>query len=270
MTIGSLFDGIGGFPLAAVHNGIMPLWASEIEPFPMKVTKIRFPEMVHVGDITKLDGAKLPPVDIICGGSPCQDLSVAGRRRGLEGERSGLFRDQVRIVKEMRDADGQWGLPDYLVRPRYLIWENVPGAFSSAKGEDFRAVLEEIVRIKDRARHVPGPDSGGWKPAGAVILGNKFSLAWRVLDAQFWGVAQRRRRIFLVADFGGLTAPQILFKQDSLLGDSAEGGGTREGTAGTASESSCDTGRIGGMREEDVIPIICLNDQGRNIFIKVP
>lgn len=184
MTLGSLFDGIGGFPLAAIHSGITPIWASEIEAFPMKVTKLRFPDMVHVGDITKLDGAKLPPVDVICGGSPCQDLSVAGLRKGLAGERSGLFMDQVRIVKEMRRADERRGIPDHLVRPRYLVWENVPGAFSSAEGEDFRAVIEEIVRVKDGACHVPRPDTGRWESAGAAILGKEFSLAWRVLDAQ--------------------------------------------------------------------------------------
>lgn len=230
-AMGSLFDGIGGFPLAAVHNGITPAWASEIEAFPMEVTKLRFPRMLHVGDITKLDGAALPPVEVICGGSPCQDLSVAGKRQGLAGERSGLFMEQVRIVKEMREADGRRGIPDDLVRPRYLVWENVPGAFSSAGGEDFRAVIEEIVRIKDSSCHVPRPDAGRWGPAGAAILGDKFSLAWRVLDAQFWGVAQRRRRIFLVADFGGLTAPEILFKQDSLPGNPAAGGGEGQGAA---------------------------------------
>ena len=186
LTMGSLFDGIGGFPLAGVHNGIIPVWASEIEAFPIEVTKIRFPDMVHVGDITKLNGANLPPVHVICGGSPCQDLSVAGQRRGLAGERSGLFMDQVRIVKEMREADERRGVPDHLIRPRYLVWENVPGAFSSAGGEDFRAVIEEIVRIKDSACHVPRPDTGRWESAGAAILGNQFSLAWRVLDAQYW------------------------------------------------------------------------------------
>lgn len=242
LTMGSLFDGIGGFPLAAVHNGITPVWASEIEPFPMEVTKIRFPGMLHVGDITKLNGASLPPVDIICGGSPCQDLSVAGQRRGLAGERSGLFMDQIRIVKEMREADGERAIPDHTVRPRYLVWENVPGAFSSAEGEDFRAVLEEIVRVKDRACHVPRPDSGRWEPAGAAVLGDGFSLAWRVLDAQYWGVAQRRRRIFLVADFGGRTAPQILFEQDSLLGDTAPGRGPRQGAAAPAEGGAADTG----------------------------
>ena len=242
MTMGSLFDGIGGFPLAAVRNGITPIWASEIEAFPIDVTKIRFPEMLHVGDITKLDGAKLPPVDVICGGSPCQDLSVAGQRAGLAGERSGLFMDQVRITKEMRKADEQRNVPTYLVRPRYLIWENVPGAFSSAGGEDFRAVIEEIVRIKHSTCDVPRPESGRWESAGAAILGDEFSLAWRVLDAQFWGVAQRRRRIFLVADFAGTSAPEILFEQDRLFGDTAESGSQREGTAVSAQGGPDDTG----------------------------
>lgn len=243
LTMGSLFDGIGGFPLAAVHNGITPAWASEIEAFPMEVTKIRFPGMLHVGNITKLNGATLPPVDVVCGGSPCQDLSVAGKRQGLAGERSGLFMEQVRIVKEMREADGRRDIPDDLVRPRYLVWENVPGAFSSAGGEDFRAVIEEIVRIKDCSCHVPRPDAGCWGPAGAAILGDKFSLAWRVLDAQFWGVAQRRRRIFLVADFGGLTAHEILFKQDSLPGHTAAGGGEGQGTAAAAEGGTDGAGR---------------------------
>jgi DNA (cytosine-5)-methyltransferase 1 len=242
MRMGSLFDGIGGFPLAAIRNGITPVWASEIEAFPIEVTKIRFSEMLHVGDITKLDGAKLPPVDVICGGSPCQDLSVAGLRAGLAGARSGLFMEQTRITKEMRKADEQRNVPAHLVRPRYLVWENVPGAFSSSEGEDFRAVIEEIVRIKYSACDVPRPESGRWESAGAVLLGDEFSLAWRVMDAQFWGVAQRRRRIFLVADFGGTTAPEILFKQDSLLGDIAQSGGPRQGAAAPAEGCPDDTG----------------------------
>ncbi|WP_051085547.1 DNA cytosine methyltransferase [Lacrimispora sp.] len=240
--MGSLFDGIGGFPLAAIRNGITPVWASEIEAFPIEVTKIRFPEMLHVGDITKLDGAKLPPVDVICGGSPCQDLSVAGQRRGLAGERSGLFMEQTRITKEMRKVDEQRNVPAHLVRPRYLVWENVPGAFSSSEAEDFKAVIEEIVRIKYSACDVPRPESGRWESAGAVLLGDEFSLAWRVMDAQFWGVAQRRRRIFLVADFGGTTAPEILFKQDSLFGDLAQSGGPRQGTAAPTEGCPDDTG----------------------------
>ncbi len=219
--MGSLFDGIGGFPLAAVHCGVKPIWASEIEPFPIEVTKLRFPDMVHVGDITKLNGAQLPPVEIICGGSPCQDLSVAGARAGLAGERSGLFMEQVRIVKEMRNADILRGRSGVFVRPRFMVWENVPGAFSSGepKGEDFRVVLEEIVRINFNTLSVPGPDTGRWESAGAILLGDSFSLAWRVIDTQYWpGTPQRRRRIYLVVDFGGTTAPQILFEPESLQG----------------------------------------------------
>ena len=233
MTLGSLFDGIGGFPLAAVHCGGVPVWASEIEPFPMRVTKLRFPDMIHVGDITKLDGAKLPPVDVICGGSPCQDLSVAGLRKGLAGERSGLFMDQVRIVKEMRAEDERRGVSDDFIRPRYLVWENVPGAFSSANGRRFSGAGHRgdlsISKGEPRYPSVATDcrpdltDTGRWESAGAAILGDQFSLAWRVLDAQYWGVAQRRRRIFLVADFGGLTAPKILFEQERLPGDPAEG-----------------------------------------------
>lgn len=133
ITMGSLFDGIGGFPLAAIHNGVVPLWASEIEPFPIRVTRERLPGMLHYGDITKLRGDELPPVDIICGGSPCQDLSVAGARAGLAGECSGLFMEQIRIIKEMRDADVLRGRTGIHVRPRFMCWENVPGAFSSGQ-----------------------------------------------------------------------------------------------------------------------------------------
>lgn len=225
LTMGSLFDGIGGFPLAAVRNGITPVWASEIEPFPIQVTKKHFPGMIHVGDITKLDGANLPPVDIICGGSPCQDLSVAGTRSGLAGARSGLFMEQIRIVKEMRAADVQRGRTARFIRPRFLAWENVPGAFSSGtpKGEDFRIVLEEICKINCDTVSIPRPYPWPWQFAGRIILGTSFSLAWRVMDAQHWGLAQRRARIFLIADFGGLTAPQILFIPESLPGYPAPG-----------------------------------------------
>ena len=197
--------------------------------------------MLHVGDITKLNGNELPPVDIITGGSPCQDLSVAGARAGLAGERSGLFMEQVRIVKEMRDADERRGRAAHAVRPRYMVWENVPGAFSSAGGEDFRVVLEEIVRIKACTGAVPRPDSGRWEFAGAIILGDQFSLAWRVMDAQYWGVAQRRKRIFLVADFAGRSAPQILFEQDRLFGNPAQSQGERQGTSATAQKSIRDS-----------------------------
>ncbi|HEX2925297.1 MAG TPA: DNA cytosine methyltransferase [Ruminiclostridium sp.] len=230
ITLGSLFDGIGGFPLAGIHQGFIPLWASEIEAFPIAVTKLRLPKMLHVGDITRLKGETLPRVDVVCGGSPCQDLSVAGKRAGLKGERSGLFMEQIRVIKEMRKQDEASGRADAAVRPRYMVWENVPGAFSSSKGEDFRAVLEEICRIADSTVYVPGPPGGVWQSAGA-ILGYKFSVAWRVYDAQYWGLAQRRKRIYLVADFGGLTAPEILFKQDRLFGNPETGEKAREGAA---------------------------------------
>lgn len=245
LTMGSLFDGIGGFPLASERCGITPLWASEIEAFPIEVTKRRFPYMLHVGDITKLDGGELPPVDIICGGSPCQDLSVAGARRGLDGERSGLFMEQIRVTKEMRIADERHGRTNQLIRPRWFCWENVPGAFSSGtpKYEDFRIVLEEIVRIKSNSVYVPRPHPWTWQPAGRILLGTDFSLAWRVFDAQYWPrTPQRRRRIFLVADFGGLTAPQILFKQDSLPGYSEESERTRQGIAASAQDGPHDAG----------------------------
>ena len=217
LTMGSLFDGIGGFPLAAVRAGFIPLWASEIEPLPMKVTEQRFPSMVHKGDITKLSGRLLFPVDLICGGSPCQDLSVAGTRAGLSGARSGLFMEQIRIVKEMRTAERERGRTGIDVRPRWFCWENVPGAFSSGspKGEDFRIVLEEILHIHDGGAAVPRSYPYSWPDAGEIVLDTGFSLAWRCLDAQFWGVPQRRKRIFLVADLAGLCAPQILFDMSS-------------------------------------------------------
>ena len=228
--LGSLFDGIGGFPLAAKRNGIRPVWASEIEKFPMAVTMHRFPEMKHMGDITKLHGENLPVVDVIAGGSPCQDLSIAGRRAGLAGMRSGLFLEQVRIIKEMRRQEerrknSSGRRADVPVRPRYMVWENVPGAFSSGerKGEDFRIVLEEIVRIKCGTVHVPGPYPWAWQPAGRILLGTDFSLCWRCLDAQYWGVPQRRKRIFLIADFAGRTADKVLFVSEGLHGDTAPG-----------------------------------------------
>ena len=184
--MGSLFDGIGGFPLAAVRNGIRLVWASGIETFPIEVTKLTFPDMVHVGDIARLNGAELPPVNIICGGSPCQDLSVAGARAGLAGARSGLFMEQVRLTKEMRNADELRGRTAIDIRPRFMVWENVPGAFSSgtSKGEDFRCVLEEIARIKVGGVSIPRPYPWPWQSVGRIILGADFSMAWRCLDAQ--------------------------------------------------------------------------------------
>ena len=187
--------------------------------------------MIHLGDITKIDGHRIPAVDIITGGSPCQDLSVAGKRAGLDGERSGLFMEQIRIVKEMRNATGA-DVDIRLAKPRYMVWENVPGAFSSNKGKDFQAVLTEIIRIADQnAPDVPIPAK--WGGAGALYdkLG-RWSVAWRVHDAQFWGVPQRRKRIALVADFAGLSAPEILFVRKGLLWDPEQGTETRKGSAG--------------------------------------
>ena len=213
LTMGSLFDGIGGFPLAAARLGIKTIWASEIEPFPMGVTMQRFPSMTHEGDITKLNGKLLFPVDIICRGSPCQDLSVAGARAGLAGARSGLFMEQIRIIKEMRTAEQERGRTGEQIRPRFMVWENVPGAFSSGtpKGEDFRIVLEEILRIHHGGASVPRCFPYSWLDAGVIEPESSFSLAWRCLDAQYWGLAQRRKRIFLAVDFAGNTAPKFLF-----------------------------------------------------------
>lgn len=212
LTLGSLFDGAGTFPFAAQQCGVKAVWASEIEPFPVEVTKKRFPGMKHLGDITKVNGAEIEPVDIITFGSPCQDLSVAGKRAGLDGERSGLFMEAVRIIKEMRcKTNGRY--------PKIAVWENVPGAFSSNKGEDFRIVLEELCKIEGGNTSVPRPPKRGGKPAwndAGLILGDGYSIAWRVLDAEFWGVPQRRRRIFLVADFGGQCAGQVLFEREGL------------------------------------------------------
>ena len=227
MRLGSLFDGIGGFPLAAVINGIIPVWASEIEAAPISITKRHFPDMVHLGDITKIDGSKIEPVDIITFGSPCQDLSLAGKRQGLSGERSGLFIEAIRIIKEMRGkTNGKY--------PARIIWENVTGAFSSNEGEDFRIVLEEIASITAGGGFsIPRPPKDGWLSAG-TIMGDCYSIAWRVMDAQYWGVPQRRKRIFLIADFTGGCAAEILFKPDGLPGDNTESGEAREGIAGNA------------------------------------
>ena len=212
LTLGSLFDGSGGFPLGGLLAGIRPVWASEIEPFPVRVTTKRLPFMKHYGDVSALDGAKLPPVDIITFGSPCQDMSIAGKRAGLDGERSGLFHQAIRIIKEMREkTNGKY--------PGFIVWENVAGAFSSNKGEDFRCVLEEICQIKAGNSSVPAYDR--WPHAGC-IMGDNFSVAWRLLSAEYWGVPQRRKRIYLVADFAGQSAGAILFESEGKSGYSAE------------------------------------------------
>lgn len=207
--------------------------------------------MKQFGDITKLSGGEVPAVDVVIGGSPCQDLSVAGKRAGLAGERSGLYMEQIRIIKEMRERDKTGGRTGQSVRPRYMVWENVPGAFSSGKGEDFAAVLEEAARIADESTVIPRPPKGKWRTAGC-IMGNGFSIAWRVLDAQFWGVPQRRRRITLVADFGGNAATEILFERESLPGDPVASGTVRESIAGDTADCVGITNRsrsTGGVSE---------------------
>ena len=238
LTLGSLFDGSGGFPLAAIFCGIKPIWSSEVEPFPIRVTQKNLAQVKHLGDIKDIDGSGIEPVDIITFGSPCQDLSIAGKRAGLEGEKSNLFYEAIRVIKEMRcKTNGKY--------PRYLLWENVPGAFSSNKGEDFRCVLEEITRIKDSTVKLPRPSR--WQSAGE-ILGDNFSLAWRVLDAKYFGVPQRRRRIFLVADLDGGSSREILFEQKSLSGNTSEG---------------CEKGKRNTRAIKDGFnKTICLNDQG--------
>ena len=242
LTLGSLFSGSGGFELAGILAGIEPIWNSEVEPFAIRVTTKRLPSMKHYGDVSALSGADLPPVDIITFGSPCQDMSIAGRRAGLDGERSGLFHQAIRIIREMREAtNGEY--------PRYCVWENVPGAFSSNGGDDFKAVLEAVIGVKEPAAQVPPPGKNGW-PYADVYLGDGWSVAYRLLDAQFWGVPQRRARIFLVADFGGERAGDILFKSEGLSGYSAAGFQAWERAA---RDPSVGAGASGGL---------CLNDQG--------
>ena len=240
LTLGSLFDGSGGFPLGGLLSGITPVWASEIEPFPIRVTTKRLPFMKHYGDVSRMDGGKIEPVDVITFGSPCQDMSIAGRREGLDGSRSSLFYEAVRIVKEMRCAtDGRY--------PRYIVWENVPGAFSSNKGADFQSVLEEICSVKGYKIDPARPAK--W-PAAGEIVADDFSLAWRVFDAQYWGVPQRRKRIYLVADFAGRSAGKILFESEGVSGYTPQGFRPWQGAAGTFAEGAGASG------------CVCLNDQG--------
>lgn len=241
LTLGSLFDGSGGFPLGGLLCGITPVWASEIEPFPIRVTTKRFPFMKHYGDISQMDGGKIEPVDIITFGSPCTDMSIAGRRAGLDGKQSVLFYQAIRIIQEMRDAThGKY--------PRYIVWENVPGAFSSNHGEDFKAVLEAVIGVKEPGAQVPMPEKNLW-PYADLYMGEQWSVAYRTLDAQHWGVPQRRRRIFLVADFAGWGAGQVLFESEGLSGYSAEG---FRAWQRAARDPAAGFGAAG----------ICLNDQG--------
>ena len=242
LTLGSLFSGSGAFELGGLLAGIRPVWASEIEPFPIRVTTKRLPFVKHYGDVNSIRGDEIEPVDIITSGSPCTDLSIAGKRAGLDGRQSGLFYQAIRIIKEMRCAtDGRY--------PRFIVWENVPGAFSSNNGEDFRAVLNAVCSVKDGDIFVPGPPKGKWANAGCVMA-DGFSLAWRVFDACLWGVPQRRKRIYLVADFTGGSAGKILFESEGVSGYTPQGFRAWQGAAGGAAEGF---GAAGG---------ICLNDMG--------
>ena len=249
LSLGSLFDGSGGFPLAGSLCGVTPVWASEVEPYPIAVTRSRFPGMKHLGDISKVNGGEIEPVDIITFGSPCQDLSVAGKRAGLKHEangdeettRSGLFMEAVRIIKEMREAtNGEY--------PRFALLENVPGAFSSNKGEDFRIVLEELIKIVEPEAVMPAVPAKGWAYADSYI-GDGWSLAYRVFDAQYWGVPQRRRRIHLVLDLRGECAGKVLFEREGVRGYFTEGRTPWKETAGDV------TGCAGTDDYEGAIPI---------------
>ena len=237
-TVGSLFDGSGGFPLAAFMCKGVPLWASEVEPYPIAVTKSRFPYMKHLGDVAKVKGDEIEPVDVITFGSPCQDMSVAGKRAGLKHEdngddettRSGLFIEAVRIIKEMREkTNGEY--------PRFAVWENVPGAFSSNKGEDLRIVLEELIKIVEPTAVMPSVPKNGWAYADCYS-GDGWSLAYRVFDAQYIRTAQRRRRIYLVLDLRGQCAGKVLFEREGLRGNHPSCGTPWEGTPADAERSA--------------------------------
>lgn len=216
--------------------------------------------MKHLGDITKISGYDAPPVNVVIGGSPCQDLSVAGKRAGLAGQRSGLFMEQIRIIKEMRKADADRGRTGKSIRPRYMVWENVPGAFSSNKGADFGAVLQETIRVVcEKVPDIPMPN-GGWPTAGCLVgMEGNWSVAWRVLDAQFWGVPQRRRRISLIADFGGCTAPEILFEREGVPGNTQTGGKTEQ------SSSPCAGGSVENSSENPDVKSSAFCIQGNSI-----
>ena len=242
LTLGSLFDGSGGFPLGGLLAGVAPVWASEIEPFPIRVTTRRFPSMKHYGDISRMDGGKIEPVDIITFGSPCTDMSIAGKRAGLDGAQSSLFYQAIRIIKEMRCAtNGRY--------PRWICWENVVGAFSSNRGLDFKAVLEAVIGIIEPGAEVPMPEKDRW-PYADIYMGERWSVAYRTFDAQHWGVPQRRRRVYLVGDLAGQCAGQVLFESEGLSGYSAEG---FRAWQRAARDSAAGLGAAGS---------ICLSDQG--------
>lgn len=249
MKLGSLFDGSGGFPLAGSLCGIEPAWAAEVEPYPIAVTRSRFPNMKHLGSVTDIHGGEIEPVDIVTFGSPCQDLSVAGKRAGLKHEangdeettRSGLFMEAVRIIREMREAtNGEY--------PTFALWENVPGAFSSNGGEDFRTVLEELIKIVEPSAVMPAVPKSGWSYADSYC-GDGWSLAYRVFDAQYWGVPQRRRRIYLVLDLRGQRAGKVSFEREGVRGHFETFKTAGQGAAGDAAD------RTGADDCEGAIPI---------------
>ena len=284
MKMMSLFDGSGGFPLAASLCGIEPVYASEVEPYPIAVTRSRFPNMIHLGDVSKVHGGDLEPVDVITFGSPCQDMSIAGKRAGIKHEengdeettRSGLFMEAARIIQEMREATN--GL-----YPTFAVWENVPGAFSSNKGEDFRLVLQTLVQIVEPEADVPGVPKGGWAYADCW-MGPEWSIAYRTFDAQYWGVPQRRRRIYLVLDLRGRRAGKVLFERKGLRGHFAAGRAPWEGTAADAPggagvcdkpvpytmkiRSGCEGGGKGPLIQEDKSATLATNND-QYLFVPV-
>lgn len=282
----SLFDGSGGFPLAGALCGITPKYASEVEPYPIAVTRSRFPDMIHLGDVSKVHGWDIDPVDVVTFGSPCQDMSIAGKRAGIKNEnvgdeettRSGLFHEAARIIREMREATNG-------VYPAFAVWENVPGAFSSNKGEDFRCVLETLIQIVEPGAVMPTVPKGGW-PYFDHYCGYGWSLAYRTFDAQYWGVPQRRRRIYLVLDLTGQRAGEILFKRPGLRGYFAESGTPWKGNAADAPggsgagdrpipspytlkiRSGCEGGGKGPLIQEDISATLATNND-QYLFVPV-
>lgn len=239
IKVGSLFDGIGGWLIAAQRCGAVPVWASEIDDFPMAVTKKHFPKVRHLGDVREIGGGEVEPVDIITMGSPCQDLSIAGTKKGLAGERSGLFMEGIRIANAMRNkTNGEY--------PKYVIWENVTGAFYSNRRMDFKAVLEAFTETE-----IPIPASGKWAESG-MVRSRKCDVSWRVLDAQYWGVPQRRRRVFLIANLAGNGGTEILFEPPGLSGNPETGGQTEEEASRDLTGSSGDTGKDDGTILMDI------------------
>lgn len=265
ITMGNLFSGSGTWELAAKMLGIKVVFEAEIEPFPVAVEAKRFPEAIQLGDVSEINGAEIPPVDILTNSSPCQGLSVAGMRKGLDDERSGLFSEAIRITKEMRQADElrMRGSDDHIqpLSPQFWCWENVPGALSSNRGEDFRTVLEDVARLVQEDAVIPLPPKG-WSNAGVVDLENG-QIAWRILDAQF-ELPQRRRRIFLVADLNGHRAESVLFEREGLCWNFKEIADTWKDTSRSLADRIALTGEIidrgvrrteeGMVRDEAVMP----------------